>query len=82
MPQKKQTTTRALGATTARWIMQARCGVMAFVRGELSEITCVPSHGSSVAVLDDNGKPVPVSLCRIHRDTVQQIKQIIAAGIG
>jgi hypothetical protein len=73
---KRQTTTQALGAGIARWIMQAGCGVMVLIGGEL---VAVQAFGSVdyPAVCDADGVSVSMSQCRIYRSTVQQIKSLI-----
>ena len=75
---KRQTTTQALGAGIARWIMQAGCGVMLLIGGELvaCEIVGILPSGQ-IAIHDEDRNPVELSACRIYRDTVRQIKSLI-----
>lgn len=75
---KKQTTTQALGAGVARWIMQAGCGVMVLIGGELISAEIVPPTSfQPPAVHLDNGVMVPLASCRIYRETIRQIKSLI-----
>lgn len=76
---KKQTTTQALGAGIARWIMQAGCGVMVLIGGELvaCKLATVVGTGQLVVCPMDSHKAHPLDECRIYRDTVRQIKSLI-----
>lgn len=76
---KKQTTTQALGAGVARWIMQAGCGVMVLIGGELVACTLatVVGTGESVVCPVGSHKAHHLKECRIYRDTVRQIKSLI-----
>lgn len=79
---KKQTTTQALGAGIARWIMQAGCGVMVLINKQ--EVGIVGFEmvevfpGSCVLMArSDLGGLFSLAKIRIYRDTVRQIKSLI-----
>lgn len=81
---KRQTTTQALGAGIARWILKAGCGVMVLIGGELVPATLSESQGVLWVELDNGitfGQQFELSYLagkvRIYRDTVRQIKSMI-----
>lgn len=80
---KRQTTTQALGAGIARWIMQAGCGVMVLIGGELVPASIIESQGVLWVELVDSGLTfnqqyeLTCVKARIYRDTVRQIKSMI-----
>lgn len=81
---KKQTTTQALGAGIARWIMQAGCGVMVLIGGELVPASLSESQGVLWVELENGvtfNQQFELSYLagkvRIYRDTVKQIKSLI-----
>jgi len=83
MTGKKQTTTQALGAGIARWILKAGCGVMVLIGGELVPVSLKESQGVLWVELEGSGitfnqqYELSCVKCRIYRDTVRQIKSMI-----
>ena len=78
----KQTTTRAMGAKIAQWIIQAGCGVMARIRGyEVAivsfELREVFPGTKALFALTDIGGVFCLDVIRIHRATVSQIRGLI-----
>lgn len=79
MTGRKQTTTQALGAGIARWIMQAGCGVMVLIGGELvaCEIVQDEQTGTLLCLSIDDDTRYSLKCCRMHRETIAQIKSMI-----
>ena len=71
----KQTTTRAMGAKIAQWIIQAGCGVAVLIGGKLVTADIVVVNG--LTRCDDGDVCYPIRQVRIHRATVSQIRELI-----
>lgn len=73
----KGSTTRTIGKRIAAWIATAGCGVMVYWNGGIYAAVVRIHHSGSVFIDVDDRWMVDVDECRIHRDTVRQIRSMI-----